>query len=174
MKVNRNNQFQAQFSGMRVGQAFGPSLVVAESVFFSTESNTVVATVFPVICTQTDANALATFINGLASTTYADATAARRAMPRVTTLSIGTLMRTYEKETEQGVNTLQHNGSFASAFRTALNARLVDGHYTLQSAQEALNAVLPQCPTQTIMPARQCAVRTTRGGWVAWLDFNCN
>ena len=174
MKINRNNSYQAQFTGLRANTIFGPQLTVAESVFFTLEANAVVATTFLVICTMTDATALQNFIATLSTATYADLASARRAMPKVTTLPVGMLLRTYEKETESGVVTLSHQGSFKIAFETALKGLITDGTYDLAKAQQALNTALTQCPTATIMPKRQIAVKTTRGQWIAWLDFDCN
>ena len=174
MKVNRNTAYQAQFTGLKAGSVFGPSLTVAESVFFTLESNAIVATTFLVICTLADATLLQNFISTLASAAYADLASARKAMPKVTTLPVGMLLRSYEKETENGVVTLSHQGSFKIAFENALKALMTDGTYDLAKAQQALNQALTQCPTATIMPKRQIAVKTTRGQWVAWLDFDCN
>lgn len=173
MKINKKNDYAAVFNGLKVDKAFGPNLVVTESVFFTTNNNVVEATTYLVICNQTDAMQLQQFITALATTTYPDVRTARQAMPNVTVLSVGTLLRDYEHETINGVQTLQHNGSFAVAYRNALVIN-PQGRFDQAAAQNALNAALTQCPTQTIMPKKQTSIKNSRGGWMAFLDFDCN
>lgn len=174
MKVNRSNNFVAAFTGLQVGSIFGPSLTVSESVFFSEDSNTkaIEATIFLVICTIADATKLKTFIDSLPSRSFASIRDANKELPRVQNIPVGTLMRAYEKETQQEIKSLQHDGSFAIAFRNALNALMTDGTYTMAQAQQALTQALAAAPTQTVECTRQIAVRTSRGSWVAWLDYN--
>lgn len=173
MKVNRSSSFVATFTGLQVGSIFGPSLTVAESVFFTEDANKQLeATIFLVICTTADGMKLKAFVDSLPTRSFSSLREAQRELPKVQNIPIGTLMRSYEKETQDEITSLRHEGSFAVTFRNALNGLMTDGTYTQAQAQQALNVTISSAPTQTIECVRQTAVRTTRGAWVSWLDYN--
>lgn len=178
MKVNSNpNGYAASYTGLKDGMVIS-NLCVTESVFFTLVNGVVEATKFSIICDRTFEQTIKSFIDSLASKNYTNLDDAKKQLPVFENIPVGFFLKSYEHQTETGVKTLYHQGSFSLEFKKELEPlmKVVDGrkYYDVAAATTALTKVLAKCPTQSLICSKQTSIKNKRGSWMPFFDFNMN